>query len=77
MPATELPLYRSFLKVLQKWPVDKVRPNRDLKQVLTKRIEETFQTEKINMVQVENEFKALEKLVNNEFKTKVRKKKRE
>ncbi|CAO0793570.1 unnamed protein product [Mucor circinelloides] len=65
------PLYRSFLKVIQKWPVDKVRPNRDLKQVLSTRIEETFRNqETLNVAQAEKELVALEKLLNNEFKEK-------
>ncbi|KAL9557995.1 hypothetical protein MBANPS3_001142 [Mucor bainieri] len=69
------PLYRSFLKVIQKWPVDKVRPNRDLKQVLSTRIEETFRKpllneETLDVAQAEKELLALEKLLNNEFKEK-------
>jgi len=66
------PLYRSFLKVIQKWPIDKVRPNRDLKQVLSTRIEETFRNqETLNVAQAKKELVALEKLLNNEFKEKV------
>jgi hypothetical protein len=71
------PLYRSFLKVIQKWPVDKVRPTRDLKQVLTTRVEEKFRKPLANeatldFAQAERELVALEKLLNNEFKEKVR-----
>lgn len=66
------PLYRSFLKVIQKWPADKVRPKRDLKQILTTRIEETFRHEqKIDIAKAKQELFALEKLVNSEFKEKV------
>lgn len=71
------PLYRSFLKVIQKWPVDKVRPTRDLKQVLTTRVEETFRKPLANQAQLDfaqaqKELFALEKLLNNEFKEKVK-----
>ncbi|KAI8064061.1 hypothetical protein BDF21DRAFT_496784 [Thamnidium elegans] len=69
------PLYRSFLKVIQKWPVDKVRPTRDLKQVLTTRVEETFRKplanqSQLDFAQAQRELIALEKLLNNEFKEK-------
>ncbi|CAO3616821.1 unnamed protein product [Mucor hiemalis] len=69
------PLYRSFLKVIQKWPVDKVRPTRDLKQVLTTRVEETFKKPlaneaTLNFAQAEKELVALEKLLHSEFKEK-------
>lgn len=71
------PLYRSFLKVIQKWPVDKVRPTRDLKQVLTTRVEETFKKPlaneaTLNFAQAEKELVALEKLLHSEFKEKVK-----
>lgn len=70
------PLYRSFLKVIQKWPADKVRPTRDLKQVLTTRVEETFRKPLANeapldFVKAQKELTSLEKLLNNEFKEKV------
>ena len=66
------PLYRSFLKVIQKWPVDKVRPTRDLKQVLTTRVEETFRNEStVDFVQAEKELAALNMLLDNQFKDKV------
>lgn len=77
MATTEIQsLYRSFLKVIQKWPADKVRPTRDLKQVLTTRVEETFRKPLANeatldFAQAERELFALEKLLNNEFKEKV------
>ncbi|KAG2198025.1 hypothetical protein INT47_004992 [Mucor saturninus] len=69
------PLYRSFLKVIQKWPADKVRPTRDLKGVLTTRVEETFRKPLANegsldIVKAQRELVALEKLLNNEFKEK-------
>lgn len=70
------PLYRSFLKVVQHWPADKVRPTRDLKQVLTARVEETFRKPLANeatldIAKAQRELLALEKLLNNEFKEKV------
>ncbi|KAI7901117.1 uncharacterized protein BX663DRAFT_514992 [Cokeromyces recurvatus] len=66
-------LYRSFLKVMQKWPVDKVRPKRDLKQIMSNRIEETFRKpllnkDQLDMTQAKRELAALERLLNNEFK---------
>jgi hypothetical protein len=77
MSATEIqPLYRSFLKVVQKWPVDKVRPTRDLKQILSTRVEETFKKplsneEPLDFAKAQKELVALEKLLYNEFKEKV------
>lgn len=70
------PLYRSFLKVIQKWPADKVRPTRDLKQVLTTRVEETFKKPLANeatldFTKAKQELEALEKLLHSEFKEKV------
>ncbi|CAO3702173.1 hypothetical protein G6F56_008820 [Rhizopus delemar] len=65
------PLYRSFLKVVEKWPVDKVRPNRDLKQIITTRVEESFRNENtVDIAQAEKQLFALEKMLNNEFKNK-------
>ncbi|KAI9476466.1 MAG: hypothetical protein EXX96DRAFT_620910 [Benjaminiella poitrasii] len=68
-------LYRSFLRVVQKWPVDKVRPKRDLKQILSTRVEETFRKplvnqEKLDMAQARRDLVSLEKLLDNEFKEK-------
>lgn len=66
------PLYRSFLKVVEKWPVDKVRPNRDLKQIITTRVEENFRNEStLDITRAQKELFALEKLLNNDFKQKV------
>ncbi|CEG69905.1 hypothetical protein CU097_009684 [Rhizopus azygosporus] len=65
------PLYRSFLRVVQRWPVDKVRPNKDLKQVLTTKVEESFRNEStLDIAQAEKQLFALEKLLNNDFKQK-------
>ena len=66
------PLCRSFLKVVEKWPVDKVRPNRDLKQIITTRVEESFRNEStLDITRAQKELFALEKLLNNDFKQKV------
>ncbi|OBZ91504.1 Ubiquinol-cytochrome-c reductase complex assembly factor 2 [Choanephora cucurbitarum] len=72
MVAAEIqPLYRSFLKVVQRWPTDKVRPNRDLKQVLITRIEESFKKQEgLSIEKAERELKSLESLLENEFKEK-------
>jgi hypothetical protein len=65
-------IYRSFLKVIQKWPVDKVRPNRDLKQILATRVEESFRNEQtLNVQDAKKQLIALEKLLNNDFKARV------
>ena len=72
-------LYRNYLKLVRDWPADKVRPNRDMKQVLTQRVEETFRrpleddSAPFNIKDAQNQLEALEKLLNNEYKTKVRK----
>ncbi|KAI9280738.1 hypothetical protein BY458DRAFT_500222 [Sporodiniella umbellata] len=65
------PLYRSFLKVVERWPVDKVRPNRDLKQIITTRVEESFRNQNsVDISQAQKQLLALEKMVDNEFKNK-------
>ncbi|KAG1636572.1 hypothetical protein G6F45_001183 [Rhizopus arrhizus] len=57
--------------VVEKWPVDKVRPNRDLKQIITTRVEENFRNEStLDITRAQKELFALEKLLNNDFKQK-------
>nr|CAG8650004.1 12831_t:CDS:2 [Entrophospora candida] len=74
-----LQLYRSFLHVIENWPADHLRPNRNLKQVLHLRVTEGFQKNMIiNDPEVHNklvteaeiELDALKRLANNEFKEK-------
>ncbi|KAI8137363.1 hypothetical protein BJV82DRAFT_635600 [Fennellomyces sp. T-0311] len=69
-------LYRNYLRLVRDWPADKVRPRRDMKQVLAQRVEETFRRPleddnvPLNMTEAKQELEALEKLLNNEFKNK-------
>jgi hypothetical protein len=69
-------LYRNYLRLVQEWPVDKARPNKDMKQFLTIRVEETFRQPlqdgaTLDIAQVKKQYDALERLVANEFKQKV------
>lgn len=68
-------LYRSYLRIVREWPEDKVRPNRGMKQILEKRVEETFRTtdptKEINLEVARKELAALESLLDNTFKNKV------
>lgn len=75
-----LQLYRSFLHVIENWPTDHLRPNRNLKQVLHLRVTEGFQKNMIIkdpevqnklVTEAEIELDALKRLANNEFKEKV------
>lgn len=69
-------LYRSYLRIVREWPLDKVRPNRGMKQILEKRVEEQFRTAKVDSINLEHarkELEALESLLDNTFKEKVKK----
>ncbi|KAI8061016.1 hypothetical protein BC940DRAFT_310928 [Gongronella butleri] len=68
-------LYRAYIRLVRDWPADKVRPNRDMKQVLAARVEETFRKplqdgEPIDIQKAERQLDALERLLDNEFKQK-------
>ncbi|CAM0134945.1 hypothetical protein VKS41_000481 [Umbelopsis sp. WA50703] len=66
-------LYRSYLRLISEWPVDRVRPNRDMKKVLTARVQEMFrQTDnaQIDIQEARQQLNALERLLSNEFKEK-------
>ncbi|CAO3629592.1 unnamed protein product [Cunninghamella blakesleeana] len=69
-------LYRSYLRLIRDWPADKVRPNRDMKQILTTRVEETFrkplqnENEPFDIEEAKKQLDALERLLDNEFKQK-------
>ncbi|KAI9314521.1 hypothetical protein BX666DRAFT_1879563 [Dichotomocladium elegans] len=69
-------LYRRYLRLVRDWPADKVRPKRDMKQVLSQRVEETFRRplqnehEPFDMIDAKKQLEALEKLLDNEFKNK-------
>lgn len=70
-------LYRAYLRVVNQWPEDKLRPTRDMKHVLQTRVEETFrkplQSEgELDMAAAKMQLDALTRLVNNEFKNQVR-----
>jgi ribosome-binding protein aMBF1 (putative translation factor) len=68
-------LYRSYLRIVREWPEDKVRPNRGMKQILAKRVEEQFKTpkatESLDLEEARKELDALESLLDNTFKDKV------
>ncbi|OBZ84849.1 hypothetical protein A0J61_07101 [Choanephora cucurbitarum] len=65
-------LYRSYMRIVRDWPEDKVRPNRGMKQVLEKRVEETFRTAHpdIHLEKAKKELESLELLLENTFKEK-------
>lgn len=67
-------LYRSYLRIVREWPEDKVRPNRGMKQILEKRVEETFRTtnptKELDLEVARKELAALESLLDNTFKEK-------
>ncbi|KAI8362765.1 NADH ubiquinone oxidoreductase subunit NDUFA12-domain-containing protein [Blakeslea trispora] len=67
-----LALYRSYMRIVRDWPEDKVRPNRGMKQVLEKRVEETFRTAHpdIHLEKAKKELESLESLLDNTFKEK-------
>lgn len=67
-------LYRSYLRLIADWPTDRVRPNRDMKKVLTARVQEMFRQKDNAQVDIEEarrQLDALERLLANEFKEKV------
>lgn len=67
-------LYRSYLRLIADWPADLVRPNRDMKKVLTARVQEMFrQTDhaQVDVAEARRQLDALERLLANEFKEKV------
>ncbi|KAI8084258.1 NADH ubiquinone oxidoreductase subunit NDUFA12-domain-containing protein [Gilbertella persicaria] len=64
---------KSYMRIVNEWPVDKVRPTRGMKQVLEKRVEEAFRApsvEFMNLEKAHQELKALESLLDNTFKEK-------
>ncbi|CAO3682310.1 hypothetical protein CU097_006467 [Rhizopus azygosporus] len=66
-----LSLYRSYLRIVREWPEDKVRPNRGMKQVLAKKVEEQFRSSSnIDYDKSVQEMKALDYLLDNRFKEK-------
>lgn len=68
-------LYRSYIRIVREWPDDKVRPNRGMKQILAKRVEEQFRAphaqESLDLEAARKELEALECLLDNTFKDKV------
>ncbi|KAI9284363.1 hypothetical protein BC943DRAFT_361377 [Umbelopsis sp. AD052] len=67
-------LYRSYLRLIADWPADLVRPNRDMKKVLTARVQEMFrQTDnsaQVDVAEARRQLEALERLLANDFKEK-------
>ena len=61
--------YKRFLAILEKWPVDKTKNNRDLGYFLREKLTNQFSGIKIistkDQKHVENQFEALENLVKN------------
>ncbi|CAG8474541.1 3443_t:CDS:2 [Acaulospora colombiana] len=77
--AEVLSLYRSFLRVIERWPTDYLRPNRNLRQVLHLRVVEGFRQNLIikdadvfsSLISEANvELDALRRLADNEYKEK-------
>lgn len=70
-------LYRKYLRLVRDWPADKVRPHKDMKKTLEKRVEESFRlplqnaNEPFNLTEATKQYNALEQLLNNDFKNKV------
>lgn len=66
-------LYRSYIRIVREWPEDKVRHNRGMKQILAKKVEETFRTPNavIDLNIARKELQSLEFLLDNTFKDKV------
>ncbi|KAF9931959.1 hypothetical protein BGZ75_003686 [Mortierella antarctica] len=80
-PAQSVPsLYRAYLRVINRWPADPIRPTRNMKTALRSQVTETFRSPlasganhdtlaaRIKDAQVQLE--ALQKITNNEFKQK-------
>ncbi|KAF0388359.1 cytochrome b pre-mRNA-processing protein 6 [Gigaspora margarita] len=74
-----LSLYRSFLRVIERWPTDYLRPTRNFKHVLHLRVTEGFRQNlsvkdkdvlRALVMDAETELDALRRLANNEFKEK-------
>ncbi|KAK3814363.1 MAG: hypothetical protein J3Q66DRAFT_36298 [Benniella sp.] len=76
---TVLSLYRSYLRVINKWPSDPIRPTRNLKTALRSQVSESFRSpvtgtdvdtfaSRVQDAQVQLE--ALQRLTLNEFKQK-------
>ncbi|GAA5810778.1 hypothetical protein MFLAVUS_004204 [Mucor flavus] len=67
-------LYRSYLRIVKEWPEDKIRLNRGMKQILSKKVEETFRTgqgkDTLDLNKQRKELEALEFLLDNKFKDK-------
>ncbi|GAB5592543.1 hypothetical protein Unana1_07443 [Umbelopsis nana] len=66
-------LYRSYLRLIADWPTDRVRPNRDMKKVLTARVQEMFRQKdnaQVDIKEARRQLDALERLLANEFKEK-------
>ncbi|KAF9971328.1 hypothetical protein BGZ73_005751 [Actinomortierella ambigua] len=71
-------LYRSYLRVVNKWPTDHIRPNRNLKTALRSQVDESFRsttplsadTLAARLQDGQRQLDALKRIANNEFKQK-------
>ncbi|RUS30125.1 hypothetical protein BC938DRAFT_479822 [Jimgerdemannia flammicorona] len=69
-------LYRAYLRIVSRWPEDKLRPSKDMKHVLETRVEEAFRKPlqgegELDIVEARRQLDALSRLVNNEFNNQV------
>ncbi|KAF9548898.1 hypothetical protein EC957_005250 [Mortierella hygrophila] len=74
-------LYRSFLRVINKWPADPIRPTRNMKTALRSQVTESFRsplttgtgnqdTLASRIKDAQAQLEALQKITHNEFKQK-------
>ncbi|KAI8336294.1 hypothetical protein BC941DRAFT_428839 [Chlamydoabsidia padenii] len=70
-------LYRNYQRLVQEWPADKIRPNKDIKPFLATRMEDTFRKplqdhadDTFDLDEVKKQYNALERLLASEFKQK-------
>ncbi|KAG0745045.1 hypothetical protein G6F57_009388 [Rhizopus arrhizus] len=62
----------SYLRIIKEWPEDKIRPNRGMKQVLAKKVQEQFRSpQTLDYYKAKEEMKALDYLLDNKFQEKV------
>ncbi|KAI8987283.1 NADH ubiquinone oxidoreductase subunit NDUFA12-domain-containing protein [Mycotypha africana] len=60
-----------YLQVVRAWPKDELRPNRGMKEILAKRVEEGFKGPNANELDIkkaQRELKALQSILDNKFK---------
>ncbi|KAG0008795.1 hypothetical protein BGZ80_003046 [Entomortierella chlamydospora] len=76
---TIVSLYRSYLRVINKWPADPIRPTRNMKTALRSQVTESFRspitganndTLSAKIADAKIQLEALQKITHNEFKQK-------